>query len=172
MALFQQTADVSVRPAIPGDEALITTIQLTAWRAAHDPLLSSEVLDALDSARMREQWAAAIASPPGPGFAVLVACDGAAVVGFAAVAPATIVALEVSPDHQRRGHGSRLLAASVDQLRRDGSTEVSTWILQDDGAREAFCSGAGLGPDGRVRTLATGPRDVTERRWSARLTDE
>ena len=30
------TADVSVRPAVPGDEHRIARIQLAAWRAAHE----------------------------------------------------------------------------------------------------------------------------------------
>jgi GNAT superfamily N-acetyltransferase len=169
VSLFRETADVSVRPAVPGDDVAMTAIQVRAWRAAHDDVLGAEVLDALDGVRMREQWAAAISSPPGPGFAVLVACAGADVVGFAAVAPGQLVALEVEPRHQRGGHGSRLLGAAVDRLRRDGAHELITWVLDGDAAREAFLAGAGLGPDGRTRTLATGPRDVVERRWVAEV---
>jgi len=169
VSLFRETADVSVRPAVPGDDVAMTAIQVGAWRAAHDDVLGPDVLDALDTVRMREQWAAAISSPPGPGFGVLVACDGPDVVGFAAVGPGQLVALEVEPGHQRGGHGSRLLTAAVDRLRRDGAQEVVAWVLDGDTAREAFLGGAGLGPDGRTRTLATGPRDVVEHRWSAAL---
>jgi hypothetical protein len=32
MALFTEHADVSVRPAVPGDELAITATQLAAWR--------------------------------------------------------------------------------------------------------------------------------------------
>jgi GNAT superfamily N-acetyltransferase len=169
MSLFRETADVSVRPAVPGDDVAMTAIQVGAWRADHHDVLGDDVLDALDTVRMREQWAAAISAPPGPGFGVLVACDGADVVGFAAVAPGQLLALEVEPRHQRGGHGSRLLAAAVDRLRRDGATEVVTWVLDGDAGREAFLSGAGLGPDGRTRTLATGVRDVVEHRWVAEV---
>lgn len=169
MSLFRETADVSVRPAVPGDDVAMTAIQVGAWRADHQQVLGDDVLDALDTVRMREQWAAAISAPPGPGFGVLVACDGADVVGFAAVAPGQLLALEVEPRHQRGGHGSRLLAAAVDRLRRDGATEVVTWVLDGDAGREAFLSGAGLGPDGRTRTLATGVRDVVEHRWVAEV---
>ncbi|MFC8921499.1 GNAT family N-acetyltransferase [Cellulosimicrobium sp. NPDC057127] len=169
MSLFRETADVSVRPAVPGDDVAMTAIQVRAWRVAHDGTLGADVLDALDGVRMREQWAAAISSPPGPGFAVLVACAGADVVGFAAVSPGQVLALEVDPRHQRGGHGSRLLAAAVDRLRRDGAQEVVTWVLDGDTAREAFLGGAGLGPDGRARTLATGVRDVVEHRWTAQI---
>lgn len=169
MALFREAADVSVRPAVPGDEDDVTRVQVTAWRSTHESALGDGVVDALDTAVMRDRWAAAIAAPPGPGFAVFVALDGPRVVGFAAVAPGQLMALEVDPDHQRAGHGSRLLAAAVDRLRSDGAQELVTWVLDDDSARERFLSSAGLGPDGTERVLATGVRDVVERRWSALL---
>ncbi|GAA1728132.1 hypothetical protein GCM10009809_24780 [Isoptericola hypogeus] len=167
MALFRETADVSVRPAVPGDEAPMTRVQVAAWRATHEVALGDGVVDALDTAAMQDRWARAISSPPGPGFAVFVALAGPDVVGFAAVAPGQVLALEVDPAHQRGGHGSRLLAAAVDRLRTDGADTVATWVLDDDSARERFLSAAGLGPDGTRRVLATGVRDVVEHRWSA-----
>ncbi|MCK9795598.1 GNAT family N-acetyltransferase [Isoptericola sp. 4D.3] len=169
MALFREAADVSVRPAVPGDEDAVTRVQVSAWRATHEVALGDGVVDALDTGTMRERWAQAISAPPGPGFAVFVALDGPEVVGFAAVSPGRLVALEVEPRHQRGGHGSRLLSAAVDRLREDGAEEVTTWVLDDDAARERFLSSAGLGPDGTERTLATGVRDVVERRWSAAI---
>ncbi|PFG33521.1 GNAT family N-acetyltransferase [Sanguibacter antarcticus] len=169
MALFTESADVSVRPAIPGDDAAVADIQVAAWRASHATLLGEDALESLDGERIRRQWEAAITAPPGPGYAVLVACERADVVGFAAVGPAVLVALEVAPSAQRSGHGSRLLSAAVDRLRSDGASEMSTWVLDDDPAREQFFTGAGLGPDGKTRLLATGVREVRETRWSATI---
>lgn len=188
MALFTEQADVSVRPAVPGDELAIAAVQLSAWRAAHIDVLSAEVVDMLDGAAFAERWARAITAPPGPGFRVLVACDGPAVVGFAAIAPlptpenapldapgGELVSLEVAPDSQRVGHGSRLLAAAVDLLREDGATHLTTWVLDGDTARAQFLASAGLGADDAVRDLATGtdasgaPLSVTEHRWSASI---
>lgn len=180
------TADVSVRPAVPGDETRIARIQLAAWRAAHADVLGDVVLDSLDEDAFVEQWRRAVTSPPGPGFHVLVACDGPRVVGVASVAPVpppdplqapggVVLALEVDPEHQRSGHGSRLLAAAVDVLRADGADQVQTWVVDGDTARERFLSGAGLGPDGRTRRLATGPGPdeqahvVAEHRWYAEI---
>ncbi len=176
MALFRSSdgvsADVSVRPAVPGDEAAVTRVQTAAWRVA--PALGDAVVDLVDDAAVQARWAEAVTSPPGPGFAVLVALDGPTVVGFAAVSPGQLLSLEVDPDHRRRGHGSRLLAAAVDRLRTDGATDVVTWVLDGDAGREQFLSGAGLGPDGPQRTLAVGMdddgvRSVAEHRWSALL---
>ncbi|GAA4733346.1 hypothetical protein GCM10023216_27070 [Isoptericola chiayiensis] len=168
MALFRETADVSVRPAVPGDEDAVTRIQVEAWRATHAETLGGAV-DALDTAAMRERWADAIARPPAPGCAVFVALERQRVVGFGAVSPDQLLALEVAPDDRQAGHGSRLLSACVDRLRSDGSTEVVTWVLGGDEGRERFLSSSGLGPDGTTRHLATGVRDVVEHRWAAAI---
>jgi ribosomal protein S18 acetylase RimI-like enzyme len=167
VALFRETADVSVRPAIAGDEAAVTEVQVAAWRSTG--VLGEGVIDALDVPAMRERWSSAITAPPGPGFAVFVALDGPDVVGFAAVSPGQVLSLEVLPEAQRAGHGSRLLAAAVDRLRADGSETVTTWSLVDDTARAAFLEASGLGEDGRSRTLATGVREIVEHRWSAAI---
>jgi GNAT superfamily N-acetyltransferase len=196
MALFREQADVSVRPAVPGDEVAVTDVQLAAWRATHADVVGADVLDSLDPSGLRERWQAAIVRPPTPGHRVLVACEGAAVVGFAAVAPlpaeagpppvapgGELVALEVAPASRRTGHASRLLAAVVDGLRQDGGDHLVAWVLDGDAARGQFLRSAGLGPDGAARTLATGTavdpdapdgspaveRTVSEHRWSASI---
>lgn len=188
MALFREQADLSVRPAVPGDEQAIAVVQLAAWRAVHLDVLGEEVLAGLDPETFTAGWRTAIVAPPGSGHRVLVACDGPRVVGFTAVRPlgrtdgadagpgarpgsgtraGEVVALEVGPAEQRSGHGSRLLSAAVDTLREQGVDHVETWVLDGDSARERFLTGAGLGPDGTERALATGVRDVVERRWVA-----
>ena len=196
MALFRETADVSVRLAVPGDEVAVAAAQLAAWRATHADVVGADVLGGLQPADLEVRWAAAITEPPGPGYRVLVACEGATVVGFAAVAPlpapedaplaapgGELLALEVTPASQRTGHGSRLLAAVVDGLRQDGADHLVAWVLDGDTARGQFLRSAGLGPDGTVRELATGPvvdpdapdgspavvRTVAEHRWSAAI---
>lgn len=173
VALFREQADVSVRPATSEDAPRIAHVQLTAWRDTHTTTLAG-ALEQLDEAAFEAGWAEAITQPPGPGHRVLVACAGARVVGFAAVRPAAegtgeIVALEVLPEEQRSGHGSRLLAAAVDTIRQDGAEGVTTWVLDGDSAREKFLTGAGLGPDGRVRELAAGHDTVQEHRWFAEI---
>ena len=184
MTLFRETSDVSVRPAVPGDERAIAALQVAAWRTSHAAVLG-DALDLLDLDAVLDQWSRAITAAPA-GHRVLVACAGATVVGFAATAPVpaaepdaapggVILALEVEPGHQRGGHGSRLLAAAVDLLREDGADQVLTWVLDGDPAREQFLAGAGLGTDGTVRELATGTmpdgttRTVREHRWWASI---
>ncbi|WP_182113593.1 MULTISPECIES: GNAT family N-acetyltransferase [unclassified Actinotalea] len=189
MALFRETADVSVRPATTDDEAAIARVQLRAWRATHAATLGEAVLEQLDVMAVRRQWAAAITQPPTRDHHVLVACDGPRVVGFAASVPVAVpperadapaagavevVALEVDPDVRRAGHGSRLLAACVDLARDGGATHLQTWVLDGDEGRAQFLGSAGLGPDGAARELGVSAdeaatRAVAEHRWVAEI---
>lgn len=177
MALFREPSDVSVRPATAADEAPITRTQLRAWRQSHARAVGADVLERLDAGVVAAQWGSALTAPPSPHRHVLVACDGPRVVGVVAWVPAQagveVVALEVDPDHQRGGHGSRLLTACVDLAREAGAEHLSTWVLDGDDARAQFLGSAGLGPDGATRELGVAPgpdgsmRTVAERRWSA-----
>lgn len=157
-------ADVSARPAVPGDESAIAAIQLAAWRG-----WMGEAVSALPSDEIESQWAAAIRTPPSRKHRVFVATDGPRVVGFAALAPTEIIALEVAPESRRQGHGSRLLAACVDTLRIANADEVRAWALEGDEAREAFLSGAGLGVGGVRRVLEGPDGELAERMWRASL---
>jgi ribosomal protein S18 acetylase RimI-like enzyme len=181
-------ADAFVRPAVPGDEAAIAAVQLGAWRAAYAGTLGEGALAMLDEAAVVERWRAAIAAPPTAAFHVLVATAGRRLVGFVSIAPVAappnaanqapggvLLALEVAPDDQRAGHGSRLLAAAVDTLRADGADQVIAWVADGDGPRAQFLASAGLAPDGAVRELASGPGPdgedtvLRERRWGAAI---
>jgi GNAT superfamily N-acetyltransferase len=91
-------------------------------------------------------------------------------VGFAAAGPADEQALApdepplgadvaaftdllVEPRWGRRGHGSRLLAASVDLWREDGLTTAVAWVYDGDPATRKFLGSAGWEPDGATRAL-------------------
>ncbi|WP_214412991.1 GNAT family N-acetyltransferase [Sphaerisporangium fuscum] len=92
---------------------------------------------------------------------------GRRVVGLASHAPADdddldaattaeLLTLLVDPDHTRRGHGSRLLNATVDHLREDGFTTVVTWVFADDKPMVDFLASAGWAPDEAERVLDMG----------------
>ena len=179
-------ADVSVRAAGPDDVAEITRIQLETWRTAYAQILPAQSLAALDEAAVRETWRAAVAEPPSPHHHVLVAQEQESVVGFAAIGPvdefldgdpepdttAAITALLIEPRWGRRGHGSRLLAASVDHWRADGLTRAVVWLPEDDTASSAFYASAGWARDGYVRVLDTGAGTLREVRWHVSLADD
>jgi GNAT superfamily N-acetyltransferase len=190
-----------VRSARPDDVGEITRIQLTTWRVAYKRLLPRHVLEQLDEEWIAQQWLESIANPPSPRHRVLVAIEqtdepstrstSAYVVGFAASGPADEAALAPEEDHTslgdgvvavtdllveprwgRRGHGSRLLAASVDLWRTDGFSTAVAWTFVDDRVTGRFLETSGWRPDGTSRALDVEDLLVPQIRWHVDLTVE
>lgn len=176
-------ADVSVRPARPADVAEIARIQLLTWRTAYASVVPAHVLDRLTVEEMAAPWAAAVDSPPSPQHHVLTALEGDTQAGFAALGPADDEGLDpattglvttvlVEPRWGRRGHGSRLLAATADLLRADGAHTMVTWIFDRDPASRSFYTSAGWAPDGATRLLDMNGQMVSEVRLHASLEEQ
>ncbi|MFI7587656.1 GNAT family N-acetyltransferase [Spongisporangium articulatum] len=174
------TAQVSVRPATPGDAAAIAAVQSRGWRAAYAGLLPEDVLEALDAAALTPSWREAVLAANGTRNALLVAVSDDIVVGFATAGPSDdgdagegdglLAVLVVDPAHQRAGHASRLLSAAADHLREQGLTVVRAWSPELDYARRTFLTSAGMEPDGATRGyLGAEGREVVELRLAASL---
>jgi GNAT superfamily N-acetyltransferase len=163
-------ADVGVRAARSADVDAVVRIQVRAWQQGYRELIPEQALAELTgeeaTAVWRERWADAVTKPPSPRHRVLVALAGTEVVGFTAHAPAEddadgddgaeLLALLVDPSHARQGHGSRLLAATVDHLREDGVSTVVSWVFEADTGLRALLEPTGWAPDGTLRTLYMG----------------
>jgi RimJ/RimL family protein N-acetyltransferase len=170
-------AEVSVRPARPEDAERVAAVQLTTWRTAYADFLPEDAL-AVAPEHAAALWLRAIELPPSPTHRVLVAMERDELVGFAASGPAEdddidaveVGTLLVEPRWGRRGHGSRLLAATVDHWREDGATTAVSWVWERDAASRAFLTGAGWEVDGTARGLDTGPRIERQLRLHADVT--
>ncbi|MGY1745696.1 N-acetyltransferase family protein [Blastococcus sp. SYSU D00695] len=178
------TAEVSVRPARASDAAEVARVQAVTWRTAYREVLPPELLDDWDDAAATEVWRAAVLSPPTPAHGVLVAVEGAAVVGFAAYGPpevspgdpgaaegptTQVAALSVEPRWGRRGHGSRLLAAVADLAGAGGAARLQMWVPEADRVTARFLESAGWARERWVRTLDTGAAPLREVSWHAVL---
>ncbi|MFI6522827.1 GNAT family N-acetyltransferase [Spirillospora sp. NPDC050679] len=164
-------ADVGVRPARRADAAAVADIQVRAWRQGYRDLLPAAALERVTGpeaqAAWRERWAESVSAPPSARHRLLVAVASDLVVGFAAHAPAEdpdhdpaaaaeLLTLLVDPLHTRAGHGSRLLAATVDLLREDAAETLITWAFEGDRVLRGFLEAAGWAPDGTARALDMG----------------
>jgi GNAT superfamily N-acetyltransferase len=169
-------ADVGVRPARREDAATIADLQVRAWRTGYAGVVPTPALAAMTTpeaqAVWQERWAEAVTAPPSPRHRLLVAVqrhtmEHDTVVGFAAHTPASdadcdpastaeLLTLLVDPRAGRAGHGSRLLAATVDLLREDGITKLVTWVFPADRALRGFLEPAGWAEDGAKRQLDMG----------------
>jgi GNAT superfamily N-acetyltransferase len=170
------TGRLIVRAARPADVDEIARIQLETWRIGYERFLPASVLEQLTPELARAGWGAAVSSPPSPRHHVLVAQEQDWIVGFAALGPdedepssGTIAALLVEPRWGRRGHGSRLLAATTDHLRGDGFETVTAWIYDRDQVSREFYTSAGWAPDGLARTLDADGAELREIRLHTQL---
>jgi len=169
-------ADVSVRPARPADAERIARVQLSTWSTAYADLLPPEALD-VPEVQAAALWLGAVESPPTPAHRVLVAFERDELVGFAASGPTEevegdaveLTVLLVEPRWGRRGHASRLVAASVEAWRRDSATLAVCWAWERDPATRGFLVGAGFEPDGSRRGLDTGAGVEPQLRYHASL---
>lgn len=183
-----------VRPARPEDAGEIARIQLATWRIAYRRLLPRHVLDNLDEAWLARRWSAAVEAPPSERHRVLVAVEQAEqsyLVGFAASGPAdeqalapqepttalgsdvaAVTDLLVEPRWGRRGHGSRLLAASVDHWRTDGFVTAVAWVFDGDAASRSFLTSSGWAPDGAARALDVDDMLVPQLRLHVSLAED
>jgi GNAT superfamily N-acetyltransferase len=162
-------ADVSVRPARPADAELIARVQLATWAAAYSYVPGLD----LPLVQVAAVWLNAIEAPPSPQHRVLVACELDQVVGFAASEPmdegVELSTLLVEPSWGRRGHGSRLLTATVDHWRGDGFGTAVSWAFEEDAVLTEFLESAGWARDGQTRGLDTGASVLTQRRFHTAL---
>lgn len=177
-------ADASVRPARPDDAEALGVVHAHSWRTTYAALLPERARTALEPTDLAASWEQAVTDPPSRRHRVLVATAQGTVVGFAAVGPtsdadgdpdvdAEIMVLVVDPDAHHRGHGSRLLNATVDLVRDNGFHRVRTWVPDADQPRRRFLESAGFGPDGATRVLDTagdGTSTVHESRLATTLT--
>jgi GNAT superfamily N-acetyltransferase len=148
------------------------------------------VLANLDEDYLARGWTEAITAPPSGRHRVLVAVEqGESVlttVGFAAAGPsdeqalapeepplgegiAAVTDLLVEPRWGRRGHGSRLLAATVDLWREDGFKGAVAWVYEADAAMRKFLTSTGWEPDGAGRALDVDDMLVSQLRMHTAL---
>ncbi|WP_103064212.1 GNAT family N-acetyltransferase [Actinomyces qiguomingii] len=155
-----------------------------AHLAAHEAPLPAGVEAMVAAPVIAAGWEQAVLSPPSPAHHVLVAIgDGGEVAGLIGLAPSPgdadtepgpteqgmeITALGVAPERQRRGHGSRLLAAATEQARVQGAGVLLVWAVRGDESLAGFLQQAGLRRTGSFRELPVG-QGIIEDCWAAVL---
>lgn len=108
--------EIVIGDAGAGDAAAIAAVHAESWRATYRGILGDTYLDGPIEAERERLWRARFTETPPP--LVVVARDGAAVVGFACAFPdkdprwgALIDNLHVLPSHKRRRLATRLMEA-------------------------------------------------------------
>ena len=171
-------ADVSVRPARPGEAAEIARIQRDTLAMAYASVMPADVMAQLVDpdvrAAIHDALTNQIASND-PGAQALVALEGDALVGFTFARAAVrdgvsmteandpepertgfLEQILVEPRWGRRGHGSRLLAAATEFFAAAGFTRAISWVPDGNVATISFLESAGWARDGYARRWRSG----------------
>ncbi|MEM1047715.1 MAG: GNAT family N-acetyltransferase [Pseudomonadota bacterium] len=149
-------AGSDLRRARPSDAVALGHLHVTCWQEAYADLLPPAVLERQTVDDRIDLWRQVLRQPDKAGSTrVFVAEADGALVGFGACGrqranalaekgyDAEIDALYVRRAHQRKGLGSALFVALLDDLRASGFRSVSLWVLiQNQGAR-SFYEGLG-----------------------------
>jgi ribosomal protein S18 acetylase RimI-like enzyme len=127
-----------VRSARLEDALPIATIHVDAWRVAYRGIVPDEYLHALSIDQRHAGWRQILAG----GESVWVGEDGDKIVGWISAAQTRDVdasqwtgeiwAVYIAPDHWRQGAGRALCEAAEQELRRQGFTDVTLWVLKDN----------------------------------------
>ena len=161
---------VELRDATLADAHAIANVLVQSWRAAYRDLLPDEVLASLSVPDREKLWSDFLTARP-PHTRAVVATMAGAIVGFAATGPPLVptdradptvgdlYALYLAPDVWRRGIGTQLHAAALDQLRSSGFTHAGLWILDTNERALRFYYRHGWTDTGRSQ-LDQGPGDI------------
>lgn len=128
-----------IRPACLADALPIATIHVEAWRVAYQGIVPDEFLRALSVEERHLGWQQILETEESLTW---VAEDGDMALGWISMgksrdanAPPSIGeiwAIYVRPDHWSRGVGRALCTAAEQELRRQGFTDVTLWVLKDN----------------------------------------
>jgi ribosomal protein S18 acetylase RimI-like enzyme len=130
---------MTIRPACPADALRIATIHVEAWRVAYRGIVPDEFLRALSVEERHVGWHRILETGESLTW---VAEDGYMLLGWISVGrsrdvnapPSTgeIWAIYVDPDHWSKGVGRALCTAAEQELRRQGFTDMTLWVLKDN----------------------------------------
>jgi GNAT superfamily N-acetyltransferase len=175
---------VGIRSAQPGDVEALARVHVASWRWAYRGIMPDEVLDSLSWQERRDRWREWVGDAEPDMHTWVVTAqqpdDLSTVVGFASWGPsrdddtgpevAELYAIYLAEPWSRRGLGTRLLRAGLDELAAR-FTRLAVWVLQDNVGARAFYMHCGLLPDGAQKTLEIGGRALVEVRCTGRRAD-
>lgn len=146
---------VRIRGAVETDARAVAEVHVRSWRWAYRGQLPDETLDALDVAELEARWRETIVDPA---TTVLVAGDGADVVGFVNVGPTDddgvepdtvkVYAIYLDEHVAGKGIGRTLLERAVEAMRGAGSQRASLWVLESNARARRFYEREGWTWDG------------------------
>jgi GNAT superfamily N-acetyltransferase len=134
--------DVEIRPAEPGDAAVLAQIHAETWVATYVGNVPEEVASVRVARARGRDWTTHMHLRAELGGGVLVLVDDCSVVGFCEFGPTEdevddlsqvghIMRIFISPTHQGRGGGKLLMAEACRLLAKHGFASATLWTPED-----------------------------------------
>ena len=133
-----------IREARAADAAAIARVHVDSWRTTYAGILPSDFLASLSYATREQSWSRVLSAPSGRSFTCVAEDEEGRIVGFASGGPertgdpvykGELYAIYVLAQCQRRGIGSRLVAAVLRRLVEQGIDSMLLWVLADNPSR-------------------------------------
>ncbi|MBP3223489.1 MAG: GNAT family N-acetyltransferase [Actinomycetaceae bacterium] len=174
-------AHVFVRPATGLDARIIGAIQAQAMKEqicrALETDLSNETHEKINADDFAHIWSETLATLPDR-HGLLVSTHDGVITGFCAFAPSdkkdtfTLTSLHVDPSYTRQGHGSRLLAAAIENIKKYNGTTVEIWAFSTDDAHTSFLRSAGFAPNGVRQNIIVDNTTLTQHCWHTSIEEK
>ena len=151
-----------IRLARSEDAEGIAVVHAGAWQAAYRAIVPAVGLEPYTVANRRKYWAEARLGERPPDCPIFVAIAGDAIAGFAVCGPprdpgigydAEIYAINVAPEHWRRGFGRELFVHCADDLSARGHGSFYLWVFTaNERARRFYEKLGGALIEGHLRS--------------------
>lgn len=170
--------EITIRPMTVADTAAVGEAHVRAWQAAYRGVMPDEYLDGLAAADRADMWRRAI-EEDWPGQRDVIVADGA-IAGFAVYGAerdgdvdgprGELQAINLHPDHWRRGLGRRMIRHVTSELAGLGFTTAVLWVEANNDRARRFYEAEGWSFDGTERTDTVQGAVVDEVRYARGLT--
>lgn len=151
--------NLKTRKATVKDALAIAEIHVASWQQTYVNIMPAAILKTLNVEQKTKKWDQIISS----GTYVVVIEDDNKVIGFTCLCPARdrnedqticaeIAAMYVHPNACRKGVGSKLMQASISQLKTMGFSDVILWVLSKNSNARQFYEKMGFLPTNQTKS--------------------
>jgi GNAT superfamily N-acetyltransferase len=152
---------VTCRFATNADAEAVGSAHVHAWKVAYAGIMPDDFLASLAAGASAARWARRLRSPDPEMLVVETAGELAGFCHFgrsrdddAAPEVGEVIAINLHPDHWRKGLGRQLLARTEEELQNLGLTQATLWVLAKNARARAFYEALGWRPDGAEKNDA------------------
>jgi GNAT superfamily N-acetyltransferase len=153
----------SIRPADADDAEGFSRAYEVSWDASMGVMVGRPLAKFVPYEERVERARTTFAELP-PGAGAWVAERGGEIVGVAVRVGPELRSLYVVPEAWGTGAAGALVDAALGAIRRDGASEATLWVVEENARARRFYEREGWEPTGETRASEVGPVELEYRR--------